>query len=94
MPGGDGTGPRGRCGKEEDMATNNSQGSGSGRGLRQRSGGGIGQGGAGKGRKGGCGTGPGGECICPKCKTIAPHTLGTPCIEQVCPNCGSKMTRA
>ena len=42
---------------------------------------------------GGYGFGPGGECICPNCNFRAPHQLGVPCVEQHCPECGSKMTR-
>ncbi|HOW55279.1 MAG TPA: hypothetical protein PLR60_11575 [Syntrophorhabdaceae bacterium] len=53
-----------------------------------------GQSGSGKGRMGGRGLGAGGECLCPKCGARAPHTRGTPCFEQHCPQCGSTMARA
>lgn len=49
--------------------------------------------GFGKGRMGGFAQGPGGECICPKCGTKAPHTIGIPCYQQKCKKCGSPMTR-
>ncbi|WP_455391799.1 hypothetical protein [[Eubacterium] cellulosolvens] len=60
---------------------------------------GHGQGGGGRSRAravglgGGYGLGPGGECVCPKCNFRAPHRLGVPCIEQHCPECGTRMTR-
>jgi hypothetical protein len=54
---------------------------------------GLGRGG-GRGRQpGGFGLGPGGDCICPNCKTRTPHQRGIPCYEQKCPKCGSLMTR-
>lgn len=31
------------------------------------------------------------ECVCPECKTVAPHKRGTPCNEQKCPKCGASM---
>ncbi|MCK4577607.1 MAG: DUF134 domain-containing protein [Candidatus Marinimicrobia bacterium] len=37
--------------------------------------------------------GPGGFCLCPKCKEKKPHRRGTPCQEEKCPKCGSKMLR-
>ncbi len=37
--------------------------------------------------------GPGGNCICPKCKTRVPHQRGTPCYSITCPNCGTSMIR-
>jgi len=37
--------------------------------------------------------GPTGNCICPKCGTKIPHQKGTPCQEEHCPECGSKMLR-
>ncbi|RLF25600.1 MAG: hypothetical protein DRN01_06200 [Thermoplasmata archaeon] len=62
------------------------RGPGSGRGL--------GRGGGGGRQPGGFGLGPGGECVCPKCGTRAPHQRGIPCYQQKCPKCGSPMTRA
>lgn len=61
---------------------------GTGRGLR------AGVGAGGRGRMRGFAAGPGGECVCPKCKTRAPHQIGIPCYKQKCPKCGSNMTRA
>jgi len=56
-------------------------------------GGGGGQGG--RGRMGGTrsGAGPGGECVCPKCKTTVSHGAGQPCYQMNCPKCGTKMIR-
>ena len=49
----------------------------------------------GRGRQGGpVAGGPGGICICPKCKTRVQHEIGIPCTQQICPKCGSNMTRA
>ncbi|HEY50437.1 MAG TPA: hypothetical protein G4O20_01360 [Dehalococcoidia bacterium] len=39
------------------------------------------------------GAGPGGNCICPKCGSTVPHQRGTPCYQQNCPKCGTRMTR-
>ena len=58
------------------------------------SGRGLGRGGGGGRQPGGFGLGPGGECVCPKCGTRAPHQRGIPCYQQKCPKCGSPMTRA
>lgn len=79
MPNKDGTGPLGK-------------GSMTGKGRGKTGGGG--QSGTGRGRMGGQGLGVGGECQCPKCGTKAPHKRGTPCVEQICPQCGSTMVRA
>jgi cation diffusion facilitator family transporter len=46
-----------------------------------------------KGRMGGSGMGPGGECVCPRCGSTAPHQRGTPCFRQACPKCGARMAR-
>jgi hypothetical protein len=37
--------------------------------------------------------GPGGMCVCPNCGHPSPHTAGQPCNKNVCPKCGSIMTR-
>jgi hypothetical protein len=56
-------------------------------------------GGFGQGQRGGRGSGnkpssgPGGNCICPKCGKIVPHVAGQRCIDQICPECGTKMIR-
>jgi len=48
---------------------------------------------AGQRRMGGSGLGPGGNCVCPNCGHKTPHIAGTPCFDQTCPKCGSKMVR-
>jgi len=58
-------------------------------GRRGRGGGG----GRGRGRMGGFAAGPGGSCMCPSCGYRTPHVIGTPCYQQTCPKCGSRMTR-
>jgi len=69
-------------------------GGGAGRGGAGRGGGGGGMGGRGRGRMGGgFSAGPGGGCICPNCGYTAPHKVGTPCYQQICPKCGTRMTR-
>ena len=51
-------------------------------------------GGGGRGRMGGgFAAGPRGFCVCPSCGYRAPHVRGTPCYQQTCPKCGSRMTR-
>jgi hypothetical protein len=67
---------------------------GSGGGGGRGSGRGRGQGGGGRGQMGGqFAAGPGGNCICTNCGAKAPHVAGQPCTQQVCPKCGSRMTR-
>jgi len=62
---------------------------------RDRGGGGGGRGsGRGRGRMGGFAAGPGGFCVCPSCGYKMPHGIGTPCYQQTCPKCGSRMTRS
>ncbi|MBU0959251.1 MAG: hypothetical protein KKB31_04885 [Nanoarchaeota archaeon] len=39
------------------------------------------------------GLGPAGECICPACGYITPHSAGFPCYNITCPMCGTKLTR-
>ncbi len=49
--------------------------------------------GRGKGRMGRFAAGPGGSCVCPRCGYSTSHAIGTPCYQQTCPKCGSRMTR-
>jgi hypothetical protein len=65
-------------------------GRGQGRGAGQQGGRGYG-GGRGGGTK--PGSGPGGNCICPKCGRKEPHIAGQRCIDQTCPECGTRMVR-
>jgi hypothetical protein len=37
--------------------------------------------------------GRGGKCVCPKCDKEISHSKGKPCMEEKCPECGSKMVR-
>ena len=65
-------------------------------GGRRGGGGGRGGGsggGRGRGRMGGFAAGPGGSCVCPRCGYSTSHAVGTPCYQQTCPKCGSRMTR-
>lgn len=39
------------------------------------------------------GAGPGGNCICPQCKTKVSHELAQPCFHVRCPTCGHHMIR-
>jgi uncharacterized paraquat-inducible protein A len=39
------------------------------------------------------GMGPMGYCVCPNCNYKTPHRRGTPCQEEKCPRCGTKMLR-
>jgi hypothetical protein len=59
-------------------------------GRRGRGGGGRGRG---RGKMGGFAAGPGGSCVCPNCGYNTSHVIGTPCYQQTCPKCGSRMTR-
>jgi len=75
--------------------------------LRNRFGQGQGSGGSNRGQLGGFGrgqrggrgggnkpgSGPGGNCICPKCGKKVPHVAGQRCIDQNCPECGTRMVR-
>lgn len=55
---------------------------------------GRGRGGRGRGRMGGpLSAGPGGFCVCPQCGHKEPHKIGTPCVQQKCPQCGTAMAR-
>lgn len=47
----------------------------------------------GKNRGNNSGVGPGGYCVCPECGAKVKHRQGTPCYSQICPKCGSRMTR-
>jgi hypothetical protein len=49
--------------------------------------------GRGRGRMGGFAAGPGGSCVCPSCGYTTSHRLGSPCFQQTCPKCGTRMTR-
>ena len=37
--------------------------------------------------------GPGGNCVCPKCGKTMPHQRGVPCLQVMCPDCGTAMAR-
>jgi hypothetical protein len=50
--------------------------------------------GGGRGRGNKPGSGPGGNCVCPKCGHTLPHVAGKRCLDQTCPECGTKMIRA
>jgi len=65
-------------------------GHGQGRGLGR----GFGRG-AGGGRGGGNqpGSGPGGNCVCPKCGYSQPHVAGPRCMDQTCPQCGTRLIK-
>ena len=68
------------------------QGQGMGQGSGQSMGQGMGQGMGGHGRRGG--VGPAGACACPKCGHLQSHERGRPCVEQVCPQCGTSLVRS
>ncbi len=42
----------------------------------------------------GMGLGSGGTCVCPICHTTILHRQGRPCYQEICPNCGAKMSRS
>lgn len=48
-----------------------------------------------RGRMGGpvAAGGPGGYCVCPKCDHKTKHTVGEPCTEVKCTECGTLMVR-
>lgn len=52
-----------------------------------------GRGSGGRGRMGGFAAGLGGSCVCLRCGCSTTHVIGTPCYQQTCPKCGSRMTR-
>jgi predicted Fe-Mo cluster-binding NifX family protein len=55
---------------------------------------GRGQTGQGRGRMGGpIAGGAVGTCLCPKCGHREPHERGVPCVQRICPKCGTAMTR-
>lgn len=68
-------------------------GQGQGRGQSHGQGQGRGQGGGGQGGGNKPGSGPGGNCICPKCGKTTPHVAGQRCLDQVCPDCGTRLVR-
>ena len=63
--------------------------------MRGRNRGGMNpQKGQGRGRMGGSKAGgASGTCLCPKCGHSEPHERGMPCVQKLCPNCGTVMTR-
>lgn len=68
-------------------------GGGAGRGAGGGRGSGRGQG-QGAGRMGGARqVGPAGECVCPQCGHREAHERGVPCVQKVCPKCGTALTR-
>jgi len=70
--------------------TDGGAGRGQGRCSGQQGGRGFG-GGRGGGTK--PGSGPGGNCVCPKCGHKEPHIAGQRCVDQACPECGTRMVR-
>lgn len=92
MPGCCGRGRRRRmcCISKEEYEMN-----GKGRGGIGKSGGqGQGGGGQGRGRMGGpLAGGAVGTCQCPKCGHREAHERGVPCVQKLCPKCGTAMTR-
>lgn len=74
-------------GRKQAQGTQTGRGAGQGQGQGGGMGGGQGRG-QGGGRMGG-----GGFCLCPKCGHRAPHSAGSPCLQERCPSCGSAMVR-
>jgi len=44
-------------------------------------------------RMGQRGRGPGGNCVCQNCGRTTPHEQRRPCSRELCPSCGTRMTR-
>ena len=80
-------GGQGRCGQ--------GQGKGQGQGQGGRGGGQCGQGQGRQGISGTAGTTQSvvGQCVCPKCGQVVPHTPGNACVNMQCPACGAAMAR-
>ena len=74
------------------------RGFGMGAGMGRGAGGGQGRGqGRGPGAErmaGGVAAGPTGSCICPNCGEKTPHTAGQPCLQMLCPKCGTPLMRS
>ena len=87
-------GLRGSQNQTKEVSAMNGRGQGMGGGRGAGGGAGGGRGGRQGGRMGGpMAAGPGGTCICPACGLSVPHQVGTPCMQQKCPQCGAAMTR-
>lgn len=82
--------------KEEGVSMNINRGGGRGKGRGQGSGSDRGQGGGRRQNPRGLQGGVVQEdlCVCPQCGQRAPHTLGSPCFNIKCPQCGSAMMHA
>jgi len=99
--GDDGTGP----GAGPRIEGAGQGGPGGGRGGGRGAGRGAGRGGRGAGRGAGRGgprpgrmagplaAGPGGVCACAGCGYEEPHQPGVPCVQRICPKCGSNLVR-
>jgi predicted Fe-Mo cluster-binding NifX family protein len=73
---------------EEVLDMRGTRGGGAGRGR------GMGGGGRRGGRMGGpVAAGPGGYCVCPQCGHKEPHQVAVPCLQKLCPKCGTAMVR-
>jgi len=85
-----GYGGRGRNHRREMCDMNKEEYKMNGKGRR-----GTGKGGGqGRGRMGGpLAAGDVGTCLCPKCGHREPHERGVPCMQKLCPKCGTAMTR-